>query len=74
MGASVGNRSVVCDYLSYVNIIFIGDPPVGDDCNCVDRDVGDFGLVSGVDGCNIHSYMRGVCLGCLILFVRIGMV
>jgi len=61
--ASIGNRSVVCDVFSYVDVIFIVDPAVDDNGVCVDGDVGDFVFVSGVDGCDAHAYIRWSLLG-----------
>jgi len=64
VGASVGNRSVVCDVFSYVDVIFVVDPPVDVHGCCVDGDVGDFVFVSGGDGCcDVHVYIRRSLLG-----------
>jgi len=64
VGASVGNRSLVCDVFSYVDVFFVVDPPVNGHGNCVDGDVGDFVFVSGGDGlCDVHVYIRRSLLG-----------
>jgi len=64
VGASVGNRSVVCDVFSFVDIIFVIDPPLDVHGCCVDGDVGDFVFVSGGSDCgDVHVYIRRSLVG-----------
>ena len=64
VGASVGNRYVVCDVFSYVDVIFVVNPPVNVHGYCVDGDVGDFVFVSGGDGCcDVYVYIRRSLIG-----------
>jgi len=58
VGASVGNRSLVCDVFSYVDVIFIVDLPSTPAGRYIDGDIGDFVLMCDVDKCNVHAYIR----------------
>jgi len=63
VGVSVGNRSVVCDVFSFVDIIFVVDPPVGALGGCVDGDVGAFVCISGLERCDVQVYIRECFVG-----------
>jgi len=63
VGASVGNRALVCEVFSYVDVLFIVDPPAGSGGEYVDGDVGDFVFVCGKDDCDVHVFIRKSLLG-----------
>jgi len=63
VGASVGNRALVCEVFSYVDVLFFVDPPAGPRGEYVDGDVGDFVFVCGKDDCDVHVFIRKSLLG-----------
>ena len=58
VGASVGNRAIVCDVFSFVDILFIVDPPVDGLGNYVDGDIGNFVMITGTEKCDVCIYVR----------------
>jgi len=58
VGASRGNRALVLDVFSYVDVVFVVDPPVDVHGDAIDGDVGDFVFVSGIPGCDVHVFIQ----------------
>jgi len=58
VGASVGNRAIVCDVFSFVDVIFVIDPPVDGRGDYVEGDVGGFTCISGLARCDVAVYIR----------------
>ena len=69
VGASRGNRALVLDVFSYVDVVFVVDPTVDVYGNAIDGDVGDFVFVSGIPGCDVHVFIRRSLLA-LVELVR----
>jgi len=63
VGASVGNRAVVCDVFSPVDVFFIVDPPVDGLGGFVDGDVGGFTCLSGTVRSDVHVSVRSSFVG-----------
>jgi len=63
VGASVGNCAVVCDVFSFVDVVFIVDPPVDGLGGAVDGDVGGFTYLSGTVRSDMHVYVWNSFVG-----------